>query len=378
MSTKLTTDYKELQGASNDFEISDNPKTTLKGLILVLLIFGTITSLRAEDLRKIVQLTGTWKFSIGDDPAWAQTSFNDIGWDNINVPNRWEAEGYDDYNGYAWYRKKFSMPEVNSKEPLYLMLGKIDDADEVYLNGKRIGKSGQFPPTFATAYNQERRYRITTADLNLNGTNTIAIKVFDFYREGGIISDPVGIYVDEDNRYLNFMFSENWKFHPGDNKQWANSNYDDASWQTIKVPSVWEDQGYTDYDGYAWYRKTFKMPESLNSKELYLSLGKIDDYDYVYVNGKLIGSVFDLKKDNDYRRKGYEYNARRVYKIPSEILNKNGINTIAIRVYDMGLGGGIYVGPVGLMDKENYKEYSKRHYSNQTIVDYLLDEFFME
>ena len=43
---------------------------------------------------------------------------------------------------------------------LYLVLGRIDDADEVYLNGKLIGKSGNFPPEYITAYNKVRRYNI--------------------------------------------------------------------------------------------------------------------------------------------------------------------------------------------------------------------------
>ena len=80
------------------------------------------------------------------------------------------------------------------------------------------------------------------------------------------------------------------------------------------------------YDGYAWYRVKFRVPQNFATGELYLSLGKIDDIDDVYLNGKFIGSVYDLKKDAEYRRSGWEYNARRLYKIPDGLLNRDGLN----------------------------------------------------
>jgi len=70
-----------------------------------------------------------------------------------------------------------------------------------------------------------------------------------------------------------------WKFKLHNNKLWKNPDYDDSGWADIKVPMQWEAQGYFNYDGYAWYRKTFELRETLKIKELYLVLGKIDDYD---------------------------------------------------------------------------------------------------
>src|SRR5664279_476570 len=118
-------------------------KTKLfKLFVLSLLLIVTGISLRAEDLRKIVSLSGSWRFSIGDDSKWASPSYDDSGWDQINVPGKWEDQGYNDYNGYAWYRKSFKMNDIPLNTSIYLMLGRIDDADEVYLNGTEIGKSG--------------------------------------------------------------------------------------------------------------------------------------------------------------------------------------------------------------------------------------------
>ncbi len=182
--------------------------------------------------------------------------------------------------------------------------------------------------------------------------------------------------MDEDYSFLNLPLSGRWKFQTGDNKEWATVSFDDQGWPEINVPDVWENQGYNDYDGYAWYRKEFELPSDLVGKQLYLSMGKIDDYDYVYLNGILIGNIFGLKKDHDYRYKGFEFNARRVYKIPTEILKTNQKNLIAVRVFDKGGLGGIWEGPVGIMDASNYKEYHNKYYEPQNIWDSFIDEFF--
>jgi hypothetical protein len=346
-----------------------------KRYFLLAFCWFTLTSfmVQAEDLRKIVSLSGNWKFSVGDDIRWASPSYNDSKWDEIRVPDRWEDQGYNDYNGYAWYRKTFSIGKILSGNPIYLVFGNIDDADVVYLNGKVIGKSGNFPPDFKTAADRRRKYIIPDGCLKEDAENTIAVQVYDTYLEGGIIEGPAGIYADADDDYLSLNLSGMWKFHTGDNKEWRSPDYNDAKWGKIRVPSVWENEGYDGYDGYAWYRIEFKMPPSISDDELYLSLGKIDDYDDVYLNGEHIGSVYNLKKDGEYRRQGMEYNARRIYKIPRDVLNYKGVNTIAVRVFDERWNGGIYEGPVGIMSSKNCERYRNKYQDRRSIWDYWFD-----
>jgi|WetSurSiteA1Bulk_404760.scaffolds.fasta_scaffold02099_2 hypothetical protein len=347
---------------------------------LSFILFAAVISFsaHAEDLRKIVSLSGYWKFSVGDDVKWASPTFDDSGWDQITVPGLWEDQGYQEYNGFAWYRKTFKMTAVPANSTIYIMLGRIDDADVVYLNGQVLGKSGKFPPEFVTAYDKTRKYAIPAGLLKQNAENTIAVRVYDTYLDGGIIDGPAGIYKDEDNDYLSLNLNGRWKFHTGDNKEWRSPDYNDNAWKSIQVPSEWENEGYEDYDGYAWYRVKFKVPQNFRTGELYLSLGKIDDVDEVYLNGKYVGSVYDLKKNSEYRRSGWEYNARRTYKISEGLLDRNGINTIAIRVYDGQMRGGIYEGPIGIMSAENCKRYRNKYYSSQTFWDYIYDWIYID
>lgn len=82
-----------------------------------------------------------------------------------------------------------------------------------------------------------------------------------------------------------------WKFQTGDNPEFSKPGFDDRSWKTIRVDNFWETQGYTNYDGMAWYRTHIVIPSSLkvNSavlQALSISLGRIDDMDETYLNGK--------------------------------------------------------------------------------------------
>ncbi|MBI9072183.1 MAG: beta galactosidase jelly roll domain-containing protein [Melioribacteraceae bacterium] len=142
-----------------------------------------------------------------------------------------------------------------------------------------------------------------------------------------------------------------WKFAIGDYKEWASKDFYDEEWETIRVPSTWEDEGFYDYDGYAWYRTEFQIDAIYEGENLYLDLGYIDDVDEVYINGELIGfsGVFPPNYTT-------AYNARRVYTIPDRVLNFSSANTIAVRVYDSQLAGGIVYGDIGI-----FREINKVH-----------------
>jgi putative membrane-bound dehydrogenase-like protein len=103
---------------------------------------------------------------------------------------------------------------------------------------------------------------------------------------------------------------------------------DDSQWETMLLPQLIEDAGLQ-MDGIIWFRKNVEVPYNSLAKTATISLGPIDDSDRVYVNGTLVGGT---EKD---------YQANRVYKIPSGVL-KTGNNTIAVRVEDTGGGGGIW------------------------------------
>jgi len=119
--------------------------------------------------------------------------------------------------------------------------------------------------------------------------------------------------------------------NPADAAQarYAATNLDQRGWQLIHVPDYWESQGYYGMDGIAWYRTSFQLSAAEAAAGITLGLGMIDDSDHAWVDGRLIGST-----DNGWDKP-------RVYHVASGVL-KTGSHTLAIRVDDLGAGGGIH------------------------------------
>ena len=112
---------------------------------------------------------------------------------------------------------------------------------------------------------------------------------------------------------------------------WAEPALDESGWQSIRVPSLWEQAGYDGMDGIAWYRLSFDLTADEASRGVKLGLGAIDDADITWVNGTEVG-----------RTNGY--NVPRLYDVPAGAL-RAGRNVLAVRVEDTGGGGGIYGDP---------------------------------
>lgn len=322
---------------------------------LLLFILGTILfsllgiSAFSENYHAEIQLNGTWKFSIGDDAEWKNNVYDDRSWDNIKVPARWEEEGYQGYNGYAWYRKFFNVPSSFQNRNLYLELGYVDDVDEVYFNGRKIGGSGSFPPYFNTAYNSFRKYRVPVTLVNFNGENLIAVRTYDAQLEGGIVRGDVKLIASDIAIVPDVDLSGYWSFNTARNPD---------NPVEILVPGQWENQGFYNYDGMALYSKIIDLPARYAKEKMIFLAGRIDDDDQLFINGELIGETGDIERsmNTDMHR---EY---RNYFIPDGIL-KPGSNAIQIKVRDRQGEGGILEGSIGLITQENFIKYwrLKRH-----------------
>ena len=139
------------------------------------------------------------KFKTGDDIAWKEQNYDDSDWKDIKTSIVWEEQGYPNLDGYAWYRIRFFLPESlqetpNMKGKLNFYIAKIDDADEVYLNGKLIGKTGTFPSDkegFVSRWEISRNYIVNINDpaLIFGKENVLAIRVYDGGGQGGIYGD---------------------------------------------------------------------------------------------------------------------------------------------------------------------------------------------
>lgn len=136
------------------------------------------------------------KFITGDNADWASPSFNDGAWQTIKTGEVWQSQGFENYHGYAWYRMHIVIPsslKQNAfwKDSLRIFLAHVNDVDETFLNGKKIGKIGAFPSDaggYVSKWPAVRSYQIATTDdaIKWDAENVIAIRVYDGGGTGGI------------------------------------------------------------------------------------------------------------------------------------------------------------------------------------------------
>lgn len=304
-----------------------------QAIAIIAALIAAILSGRAEEKKLLVDLRGTWKFEIGDNREWAEPKFDDSQWDDIFVPADWENEGFAGYDGYAWYRKKFIIPQSAQNKTLYFHI-LVDDVCAVYINGNLIGEGGGFPPQYETYYNVNNEFFIPQKFLRFGQENVVSVRVYDKQLHGGIVSGRVGVFEHKSEMELAVKFPDFWKFKKGDEPEWKENSFNDSKWQDIIVPAKWDFQGHREYDGIAWYRVVFDVPANMKNDEYVLLLGKIDDLDETYLNGEFIGRTGRIRSDGTVRRTSDEYKRYRGYKIPSNVLKPGQKNVLAVRVYD--------------------------------------------
>ena len=100
----------------------------------------------------------------------------------------------------------------------------------------------------------------------------------------------------------NMDFTEEWKFHLGDEPQASSANYDDAAWRTLDLPHDWSIEGSFSPDhparpgggalpgGVGWYRKTFVVSPSDKDKCFYIDFDGVYWNSSVWLNGTLLGN----------------------------------------------------------------------------------------
>lgn len=330
----------------------------LRLTIFSLVMLAVVSRPMAQNLDKVKDLSGRWKFSIGDKPEWAQPEYDDSHWERVWVPKSWEEQGFHGYDGYAWYRTTFKLKEIDDKLSYYLQLGYIDDVDVVFINGKKIGHTGRFPPNYTTAFNAHRLYILPHKLLWQNEEITIAVRVFDEGGEGGIIHGDISILVDKSSIFTDLDLQGDWKFKTGDCSGLPDQE-EYSSWDEIYVPGTWEDQGYKGYDGVACYATEFDLDDRFEGKRMVFMLGRIDDLDMVYLNGVLIGQSGDFDKKTVEKRRDI-YKQIRGYYIPVGVLNNNGKNVLIVKVLDYTGLGGIWDGSIGLITQDNYIDYWRK------------------
>ncbi len=121
----------------------------------------------------------------------------------MEVPGYWADTKLGPVNGVVWFIKKVNIPSVMVGKKAKIILGRIVDADSVFINGKFVG---------TTSYQYPRRRYDIPPDLLKEGENTIAVRVISNIGKGGFVPDkPYEIVAGDTSINL----KGEWKFKLG-------------------------------------------------------------------------------------------------------------------------------------------------------------------
>ncbi|HMI63183.1 MAG TPA: sialate O-acetylesterase, partial [Puia sp.] len=152
-----------------------------------------IRKLRIEKTLDKIRTFQQGNISADDAFKWKETDYDDHTWVRIKVPGFWESQGLPDFDGVVWYRKEVNLTAEQVQKGILLELGMVDDQDETYVNGEKVG---------ATYYHQApRKYKIP-AGLLKEGRNIIAVRVMDTGAGGGIYGDDDSIRLVVDGKSI--------------------------------------------------------------------------------------------------------------------------------------------------------------------------------
>lgn len=229
---------------------------------------------------------GQWRFQPGDDPTWKEPGLDDEAWQTVRLPATWEAHSnYTADNVYGWYRRHLEIPAAWRGREVLLLLGKIDDVDETFVNGVKVGGMGSFPPTFRTAWDKVRRYRVPAGLLKGGGLDVVAVRCFDAQYSGGLYAAD----------------AEPQRSGPFDSLAEGGGA-----------------QGFT-VGGVGWYRRRFKLPAAGRGQRCGLSFDGVYMNATVWCNGVSLG-------DHPYGYTGFRFD------LTPHLRFGASPNTVAVRV----------------------------------------------
>lgn len=116
----------------------------------------------------------------GITQKWFSINYEPKEWRRIAIPGYWEDQGVKDLDGAVWYRREIEVPKSMTQVPAKVFLGRIVDADELYVNGTKVGSTGYLYP--------QRRYALAEGILK-PGKNLFVIRVSNNFGKGGFVPD---------------------------------------------------------------------------------------------------------------------------------------------------------------------------------------------
>lgn len=182
------------------FENSAEFKTMIEDVPQVNMdsVLGIYQKTVLENLKKVQG----FDVKMDNEKQFKEPNFDDKNWPEIKVPSLWENQQIGNIDGIVWMRKTIILTAEQAQKEAVLHLSKVDDEDETYLNGIKIGTNN--------LWDAQRIYKIHTGILKV-GKNVIAVRISDYSGGGGIYGDTADLKIDFTDS--NIPLAGLWKFN---------------------------------------------------------------------------------------------------------------------------------------------------------------------
>jgi putative membrane-bound dehydrogenase-like protein len=128
-------------------------------------------------------------------------SYKDDTWKTMALPQSIEHAGLD-IDGVVWFRKTIDVPAVAARAKATLSLGPIDDSDETWVNGTKVGATHN-------QYRTPRVYPISSGVLRA-GKNIVAIRMEDTGNRGGLYGKEEDLFLKSVTKTISL--GGEWKY----------------------------------------------------------------------------------------------------------------------------------------------------------------------
>ena len=199
------------------------------------------------------------------------------GWETMPVPGEWENSVLPGFDGVVWFQRDIVLPDEADGKPLRLNLAKIDNMDDTYFNGIRVGGVDN--------YAANRSYEVPGEAVK-GGRNVISVRVIDFEGGGGIYGDAADMNVVVDGR--SYPLAGEWNYKVAGNVKDLSPR--PASPQSSQYPTVLYNAmihpiSVMPVKGVLWYQGCANVGRAAQYEPLFKAL--IKDWRKLYANEEM-------------------------------------------------------------------------------------------
>lgn len=205
--------------------------------------------------------------ALNEDPGisgeWHKTSVDFTSWSKMSVPQLWERV-LGDIDGIIWFKYTIRLPKEAEGKTAVMQLGPIDDDDETWINGIKVGET--------KGYSANRLYRIPENVLK-EGENTITVKIIDSYGGGGFYGKAEDMYLEMDGRA--YPLAGEWAYKEAvTNKQFGFTDVSPNSQPSLLYNAMIHPMIQFPIRGAIWYQGENNAPHAYDYRTLFPAMIK--------------------------------------------------------------------------------------------------------